>query len=220
MSFIREGLLHALGFAFGFADHSAVLELNGPTEDFRQLCKVFQNSWTRGECPSIQSVMEIVNPAVQTRFNSYSQDLPRFNRKIRKLFHGTSLRCGILDTLKACNSACGVCRIVNYGFQEPHTSNNWQSRGPGFYLAPKSSTAADYCSGCGNICAVILCDVAAGKRYELKKNNPGFPRPPEGYHSVCSKSKFLGSVGEPNAEEYVLYNPDALWPRYVFLFSF
>ena len=173
--------------------------------------------------PVIQSVLQIVNPAVEERFKAYTNNLPRLHRKVEQLFHGTSLSCDILEHLIICSELrsldeCGVCGIVENGFEMKKISNGWQRFGPGFYLASKSSKAGDYCRGCGTSRVLFLCDVAPGKKYELKTNNPGLTAPPPGHHSVHGKSKFLGAIGDLNCDEIVLYSANAIYPRYIFIF--
>lgn len=185
--------------------------------------QTFQEEMDQGTSPVIQSILEIVNPAVEERFKVYTDNLPRFHRKVDRFFHGTTLSCNILEHLVICCdhrplSQCGLCGIVKYGFEITKSSNNWQRYGPGFYLSSKSSKAGDYCRGRDASRAVILCDVAPGKRYELKNDNPRLAEPPANYHSVYGKSKFLGAYGDLNSEEIVLYSSGAICPRYVFVF--
>ena len=197
--------------------------MNGPTDQFKELCKLFRKRWAKGTCPVIQSVLQIVNPSVEERFNTYCQTLPWGQRKVEQFFHGTTLSCNILQHLMVCNESqpleeCGVCGIVENGFEENRISGRWQRFGPGFYLASKTSKAGDYCRGRGSSCALFLCDVAPGKKYELRINNPGLSAPPPGYHSVHGKSKFLGAIGDLNYDEIVLFSPSAICPRYLFIF--
>ena len=111
-----------------------------------------------------------------------------------------------------------ACGIVENGFEMRKIKGPWQRFGPGFYLASKSSKAGDYSRGQGNFRAIFLCDVAPGKKYELKTINPGLSAPPPDYHSVCGKSKFLGAIGDLNCDEIVLFSADAICPRYLFIF--
>lgn len=206
------------------SDLSVLLELNGPTEQFKQLCDFLKKRLAKGTRPPvIQSILQIVNPAVEERFKVYTGNLPRLHRRVERFFHGTTLSCDILDHLVVCSDSrpldeCGVCGIVKDGFEMTKICNRWQRFGPGFYLSSKSSKAGDYCRGHGPSRAMILCDVAPGKKYELRKDNPGLTAPPSNYHSVYGKSKFLGAFGDLNFDEIVLYSSDAICPRYVFVF--
>jgi hypothetical protein len=202
---------------------SALLELNGPTNQFKELCKLFRKKWPKGTCPVVQSILQLVNPVVEERFTTYANNLPRRNRKIEQFFHGTTLSCNVLEHLVTCSGSqapdeCVACRIVENGFEMRKINSPWQRFGPGFYLASKSSKAGDYSRGPGNFRAIFLCDVAPGKKYELKTINPGLSAPPPDYHSVCGKSKFLGAIGDLNCDEIVLFSTDAICPRYLFIF--
>ena len=171
----------------------------------------------------VQSVLQVVNPAVEERFTAYIDGLPRRHRKVEQFFHGATLSCNILEHLIICSGSraldeCEACTIVENGFEMRKIKNPWQRFGPGFYLAAKSSKAAEYSRSHSNSCAIFLCDVAPGRKYELKTTNPGLNAPPLDYHSVCAKSKFLGAVGDLNCDEIVLYSADAIRPRYLFIF--
>ena len=180
----------------------------------------------KGAAPVILSVIQVVNPSVEERFLAYVDNLPRRHRKIEQYFHGTALVCNVLEHLLICSEfsqsvdECGACGIVEYGFESRKISNRWQRFGPGFYLASKSSKAGDYCHGKGQSRAIFLCDVAPGKKYELRTSNPGLTSPPTDHHSVYGKSKFLGAIGDLNYDEIVLYTPDAICPRYMFVVEF
>jgi hypothetical protein len=202
---------------------SALLELNGPNDKFKELCKLFAKKWAKGSAPVIQSVLQVVNPSVEERFQAYVESLPRRYRKVEQYFHGTSLACNILEHLVICSEfsqsmdECGACDIIESGFETRKIGNRWQRFGPGFYLSSKSSKAGDYCHGNSSTSAIFLCDVAPGRKYELRTNNPGLTAPPPEYHSVFGKSKFLGAVGDLNYDEIVLYTPEAIYPRYLFI---
>ena len=205
------------------ADFSALLELNGPSNHFKELCKLFRKRWTKGTSPVVQSVLQVVNPAVEEHFTTYIDSLPRRHRKVEQFFHGTTLSCNILEHLIICSGSrtlneCEACAMVENGFEMRKINSPWQRFGPGFYLAAKSSKAGEQSRNHSNSCAIFLCDVAPGKKYELKTNNPGLSAPPPDYHSVCAKSKFLGSVGDLSCDEIVLYSADAIRPRYLFIF--
>ena len=204
-------------------DLSALLELNGPNDKFKELCKLFAKKWAKGSAPVVHSVLQVVNPSVEERFQAYIESLPRRHRKVEQYFHGTSLACNILEHLVICSEfsqsmdECGACDIIQSGFETRKIGNRWQRFGPGFYLSSKSSKAGDYCHGNSSSSAIFLCDVAPGRKYELRTNNPGLTAPPPEYHSVFGKSKFLGAIGDLNYDEIVLHRPEAIYPRYLFI---
>ena len=205
---------------------STVLEINGQNDEFQQQCKQFSKKWSKSPSPPIQSILKIINPAVENRFNHYVQELPRKHRKIEQYYHGTTLACDIMKYLLVCSGStqthgmqgCGLCSIVVNGFEQRRIGNGWQRFGPGFYLASNSSKAAEYSQGNHGTQAMLLCDVAPGKKYELRQNNTGLTAPPDGYHSVHGRSKFLGQFGDLNYEEIILHTEVAIHPRYVILF--
>ena len=61
---------------------------------------------------------------------------------------------------------------------------------------------------------MLLCDVCPGNKYRLKTGNVSLRGPPQGYDSV---------LGEPggtlNYDELVVYNPDAVIPRYILVYQ-
>ena len=209
------------------SDVSALLEMNGPNNKFKDLCKLFSKKWAKGSSPVIRSTLQVVNPSVENRFAAYVDTLPRRYRRVEQYFHGASISCNILDQLLICSNdsprsleECETCRTVENGFEMRNIIDPcWQRHGPGFYLTSKSSKAGEYCRGNGSSRAMFLCDVAPGRKYELSTSNPGLTAPPSGYHSVYGKSKFLGtSSGDLNCDEIVLYSADAICPRYLFIF--
>ncbi|CAI8031617.1 hypothetical protein GBAR_LOCUS17946 [Geodia barretti] len=124
---------------------SALLELNGPNDKFKELCKLFAKKRAKGSAPVVQSVLQVVNPSVEERFQAYIESLPRRHRKVEQYFHGTSLACNILEHLVICSEfsqsmdECGACDIIQSGFETRKIGNRWQRFGPGFYLSSKSS---------------------------------------------------------------------------------
>ena len=119
------------------------------------------------------------------------------------------------------HDGCGICGISTTEFQHSHIRTDaWQRYGQGFYFAPNSSKARDYCSKPenGKYKAMLVCQVATGKAYALRKNKKELKEPPEGYHSVHGKRKSFLSSSTLNYDERVVYTPDASCPRYVLLF--
>ncbi len=91
----------------------------------------------------------------------------------------------------------------------------FQRFGKGFYLAPHSSKCNDYAikNSKGNK-GIILCDVLPGRKYKETVDDRHLQGPPPGYHSV------LGEEGERlNYPEIVVYNEDAVMPRYELTFN-
>ena len=57
---------------------------------------------------------------------------------------------------------------------------------------------------------MILCDVCPGNKYKLKTYNECLKRPPSGYDSVYREPEV-----KLKYDEIVVYNPDAVLPRYI-----
>ena len=62
--------------------------------------------------------------------------------------------------------------------------------------------------------AMLLCKVAVGRRYVTQRNHHELKTPPEGYESVHGKHG-----GTLNYDEIVVYNPEAVLPTYVLLYT-
>jgi len=61
---------------------------------------------------------------------------------------------------------------------------------------------------------MLLCDVCPGNKYQLKITDQSLQGPPSGFNSV------YGQVGtDLNYPEIVLYNPEAVMPRYIILYK-
>ena len=209
---------------------AVVAEISSETEEFKSLCKKFRNDWAKakGPCPNIEAgaILRVVNPVVSTRFEAYLQQLPKPYKKVKQYYHGTSLSCvDITEYLLLCeNPHCGICGITRDGFCEDKIEQQqWQRFGPGFYLAPNSSKAQDYTKGSiDGFKALLLCDVAPGKKDKRRKNVCDLNSPTEGCDSVegQSKFKFFGfEYGDLNYSEVVIFKADAILPRYVFIYK-
>ena len=71
----------------------------------------------------------------------------------------------------------------------------------------------------GKYMAMLVCQVATGKEYTLRKNMTDLKGLPKGCHSVHGKSKSWLHSSTLNYDEIVVYNPDAICPRYVLLYK-
>ena len=125
-----------------------------------------------------------------------------------------------------CDHLLRICkRIAKQGFHKTYIRRHrYQRFGQGFYLAPNSSKSSDYCSVSGsgdttNYTAMLLCEVAPGKKHFLRHSLTTLQGPPPGCHSVYGKSKFLFFNGDLNYDEIVIFESRAICPRYVLLFS-
>ena len=82
------------------------------------------------------------------------------------------------------------------------------------YLAPNSSKCHEYTQGCNGYRALILCDVAPGRKYIETHDQTKLKAPPPGYDSVYGQHG-----GRLNYDEIVLYNEDAILPKYVIMYQ-
>ena len=175
----------------------------------------FQREWVKPTyfCPIPMAIFKIANRSLLKGFNAY-----RFLLKTEYHFHGTSLKCNMLEKNKFCdNSDCGICGISKSGFDLSCVRSRFQRFGKGIYLAPNSSKCHDYTSESQYGCrAQLLCLVACGVKYELYQNEQSLVAPPSGYHSVYGKA---AAGGKLNYDEIVLYNVDAVLPQYIIVYS-
>ena len=142
------------------------------------------------------------------------------DQRFEEHYHGTTLKCNIMATNKLCNDGnCGICGISNTGLDREMIQTNitFQRFGHGFYLAPNSSKCHDYTQGASQGAygcrAMLLCDVCPGRKYLLKTNSEQLTGPPRGFDSVYGQAG-----GKLNYPEIVVYNPDAVMPRYIIVY--
>jgi len=184
--------------------------------EFEKAERLFSRHWKKGTCGTLRRVLVIVNPKSKQQFETYLSSLSE--PTISKYYHGTKLRCRIYHTLSFCSNAdCGICGISQHGFLMEYKSSNipyFQRFGDGFYLAPNSSKCHDYTQGYGHYRAMLLFDVAEGKRFVVRRNNTGLTAPPSGYDSV------YGRRGAAlNYDEIVVYDPDAALPTHILIYE-
>ena len=185
-------------------------------DEFAKVNAKFITAWRleKGPCPSVYQVFVITNPTLQQRWKTYKWKLQ--NQSVEEHFHGTTITCNITATEVLCNNGnCGICGISSTGFDTNFIRNNidFQRFGNGFYLAPNSSKCHDYTQGAYGFRAMLLCDVCPGRKYPLERNSQQLKGPPPGYDSV------YGQVGcKLNYPEIVVYNSDAVMPRYIIVY--
>ena len=202
------------------------MELDSQSKQYRDLSKKFQKDWAKekGQCPSIVTIFRIVNPMVAERFEGYRDHFVLY-RGTEKHYHGTMLCCDLANYAELCDDPnCGACGIAKRGF-DPQKINlsAWQRFGNGFYFAPNSSKAYDYAAGnrvgasinSTSYNAIILCDIAPGRKYGIRCHSPHLPTPPSGYDSFHGKSKGIMGKGELNYDELVIFDYEAIRPCYI-----
>ena len=174
-----------------------------------------------GPCPNVFAVLEIINPSVRERFSDYRDEM--CYDRVERFFHGTTLRCRTLyDYQMPCNNErCSVCGIIRYGFRREFINVRQKKRfGHAFYLAPNSSKSHQYSSTSCEYWAMFLCWVVPGKKYKLKYNEVNRAGPPDGFDSVYGQRADDDGQGHLSDDELVLYDSDAISPKYVLLYDF
>ena len=203
------------------------MKLDSHSQEYKNLCAKFRRDWAigKGPCPSIVTIVKIINPVVSQRFESYRDTLRV--RGIEQHYHGTRFSCNLANSAELCNNpSCGACGIARKGF-DPHRINtsSFQRFGKGFYFAPNSSKAHDYAVGNRfgasarvmntSYSSVILCDTAPGRKYTLQFRDPHLSKPPSGYDSIYGKSRGIAGKGELNYDELVIFEHRAINPQYI-----
>ena len=158
-------------------------------------------------------VFVVSNTVLESRWNAYKQKLS--DQTVKEYYHGTKLTCNLATP--PCNGGtCGICGISNTGLDRRCIRKNimFQRFGHGFYLAPNSSKCHDYTQGAHGYRAMLLCDVLPGRKYNLTTDNVTLKGPPHGYDSVYGQ---MG--GSLKYAEIVVYNPDAVVPRYIIVYQ-
>ena len=184
-------------------------------QEFAEVSHQFTRDWAmgKGTCPSVNFVYVVSNSALETRWSAYRRNLQ--NQTVEEHYHGTKLICN-LSNMPCANIDCGVCGISNMGLDRRciRKNINFQRFGHGFYLAPNSSKCHDYTQGANGYRAMLLCAVCPGRKYILRTDNVNLQGPPPGYDCV------YGVAGSSlNYAEIVVYNPDAVVPRYIIVYQ-
>ena len=186
---------------------------------FREVSFKFTQAWVKRQCPKVDTVFVIKNAPLKRRYDAYRTSLSK--QTSEEHYHGTTLNCNITRKQCTCNDDdCGICGISTTGLDQRCIQKNisFQRFGHGFYLAPNSSKCHDYTQGAHGFRALLLCEVAPGKKYFLRKNDTSLTGPPQGFDSVYGKGA-AGSASVLNYDEIVIYNPDSVLPRYIIVYQ-
>ena len=184
-------------------------------EEFYRAAGKFTSAWQKGAPPQVHHIFSVENRSLEIKWSTYRRGLS--SQIIEEHFHGTSLSCDISTSRSPCRDGnCGVCGISCSGLDPNCIRKNidFQRFGHGFYVAPHSSKCHDYTQGINGYRAMLLCDVCPGNKHRLETNSQHFTGPPRGYDSV------YGQVGSKlNYPELVVYNPEAVLPRLIFIYQ-
>ena len=186
-------------------------------QEFTMVTKKFREKWVKGNCPEVDYVFTVSNTKLRKRWDTYKGTLDHSQSHSEEYFHGTKLKCDIINSSRLCNDEeCGICGIANIGFDRRciRKNINFQRFGHGLYLAPNSSKCHDYTQGKGGYRAMLLFDVCPGNKYQLQRDNETLTAPPQGYDSVHGKHGI-----SLNYDELVLYNPDGALPKYIIVYT-
>ena len=201
-----------------FCEHYTSGTIREATMGEREMVvKEFKNAWAKGGSPEVAAVFAVRNRDLKQKWQAYRNKLSHKDVEIH--FHGSKLNCHITRYKKLCgtNHLCGICNISSVGMERQFNKTNitkFQRFGSGIYLSSKSSKSHDYTQGAHGHRAMLLCFVCPGKKYEVTKTDKSLDGPPPGYDSV------YGAVGQDlNYPEIVLPNPDAVWPRYIIVYT-
>ena len=199
---------------------SVIVEVDRWTLQSQQVSETFAEQWVKWEllpAPTDLKIFKVCNQTLETQFRKYVQSLRHQYQDTEEHFHGTVLRCDLAHTKSACTRpACSICGISRRGFDRGKIGSKIEFGrfGKGMYLAPNSSKCHDYTQGCNGYRAMLLCAVAPGKKLILTHDQTHLKAPPPGYDSVYGKSG-----GRLNYDEIILYNKDAILPRYVIMYQ-
>ena len=205
-----------------------LVKLEKSSREYKTLKSKFDKTWCpkKGRTPEIHHILKIVNPRLEKRLRNYVEGLPWGYRSVKQYYHGTQIRCDMLEYFEPCsNGSCAVCGISKTGFDPARINNrSWQRFGQGFYFAPNSSKAYDYphathCLGgsTSEYRCMLVCEVAAGCKYNLFQDDPSIMGPPIGYHSVYGKSKWMWVFRSPDLkyDELTVFDTEAIRPHYI-----
>lgn len=188
-------------------------------EEESRIKSYFEAQWClqKGDCPHITSVLEVTNSHLNNQWDAYRETLPFGYRGVEMHFHGTKLKCDIAENMSLCNDReCGICNICKTGMSRDCIQKNitFLRFGRGFYFVPKSSKGHDYTQGFNTYRAQLLVDVLPGRKRVLYKNNEDLCCPPPGHQSVYGRSGIT-----LNYDELTIYDPNAVRPRYIIVYT-
>ena len=191
--------------------------ITASTEHFKRVAAKFKAAWKKekGVPPTAHHILAVCNESIERKWSAYRRRLT--DKRVEEYFLGTSLSCNVSVSQTPCQDGnCGVCGVSCEGLDRQHIKKNidFQRFGHGLYLAPHSSKCHDYTRGAHGYRAMLLCDVCPGRKYPLQRNSQHLRGPPPGYDSV------YGQVGdELNYPELVVYELEAVLPRYIILYQ-
>ena len=150
--------------------------------------------------PGITSIIKICNPVLREKFERTK--IKCFGTASTRIFHGTD--------------DAGIENIPKEGFRDPMKSSKNGMFGKGIYFSSCASKSAQdiYTKG-GN--KFLLCKVILGKSKQVVKADTSLTLEKinqQGFDSVFAPSNTRATGGVIH-DEYVVYHPDQVLPRYI-----
>ena len=179
----------------------------------------FQRKWSNKDkkCPSLTLLLAILNPSLNERFTNYK--LVHNGEKdtktlLKRLFFGTNLDCDLHNYQIPCKNSesCGVCSLALQGFGKLGMSGVPLHKNPGVAHEHASLSEGPLMFG------LLMCEVACGNVKRLKSRTMSDTEDirAEGYDAVSFQR--VNSLFKNYTDEVVVYNTDAICPRYILLY--
>ena len=200
------------------------MSLRAGSRQYERVKSSFRETWCceKGRLPRICQILEVVNPTLEERLKTYIGNLPPRYTHTEEFYHGTSFECTMPRNDPCSDSACGACGISKKGFDPDRISSQaWQRFGKGFYFAVNSSKAYDYPISLYRLKkqprqrCLLVCEIAPGRKHYVYRDEPSLRGPPRDCHSVYGKAN--PSPNGLNYEEIVVYETEAVRPRYILI---
>lgn len=209
-------------------DHApTILPVNEENSAYRKVADQFIEQWKHPTSkPTVVQIWKIYGDKESNdKFARYKLDVERRTNEpggnTRRRWHGTIRACRLGDEnfRQFCtNRPCSLCDIIRSSFKlaKAGARTNFGRFGAGIYTSATSSKANDYVEEVGGSPhkAILMSNVVMGIPIKLTTNQPNLTQPPTGYDSV---------VGEPggdlNYDESIVYNNDAIRPRYLVIYD-
>ena len=200
------------------------LEVPPSSAEYRSVEDLFHKKWIsdkKQKPPTLTQVLAILNPVLHDNFEQYKwlhiDKEKRDTKMIRRLFFGTKLGCD-LDTYQVpCANAdsigvCSTCNLSLHGFSRLSISGVKLDKNP-VHSQEKAAFHEDSLTY-----GLLLCDVACANTKKMSRRTASESEiRPEGFDAVTIKSR-RGSFLKHSTDEVVVYNADAVCPRYVLLY--
>ena len=174
----------------------------------------FKSQWNplRYPCPPVEHIFRVTNHGLDFQWNKFRQSLPKEMQQVEKHYHGTSLLCEIAFSSPCSRSDCGICGISKIGMSTNRIKEEALHRcGHAFYFSPTPAKSHEYTTEIRGRRAMLVLDVIPGNIYDAQGDHHLLDNPPEGYDSVCERSR--------NFDILAVYETKRVIPRYIVIYS-